>query len=115
MLTNKSLGEGSRKEKKVRMMASVFLMKHCLCVPLTVDYGPGEGYEDDQIAEAPFLWTGCPENCECPNPESIQGCVGWGPGQPDLVSGNSAHSMTFEIPSNPNYSMILWFYNSLIL
>ena len=55
MLTNKSLGEGSRKEKKVRMMASVFLMKHCLCVPLTVDYGPGEGYEDDQIAEAPFL------------------------------------------------------------
>ena len=28
-------------------------------------------------------------SCRCPIPGDIQSQVGWGPGQPDLVSGNS--------------------------
>jgi len=29
--------------------------------------------------------------CGCPIPEDVQGQVGWGLGQPDLMGGNPAH------------------------
>ena len=29
-------------------------------------------------------------SCECPIPGGIQGQVGWGPGQPELVGGSPA-------------------------
>jgi len=31
----------------------------------------------------------------CPIPGGIQDQVGWGPGQPDLLGGNTAHSREF--------------------
>ena len=51
-------------------------------------------------------------SCGCPIPGGIQGQVGWGFGQPDLLGGSPAHEggwnqMTFKDPSNPKYSMIL--------
>ena len=44
--------------------------------------------------------------------ESVQGQVGLGPGQPELVGGSPAHSrfwgsVGFEVPSNPNHSVVL--------
>jgi len=35
--------------------------------------------------------------CGCPISGGIQGQVGWDPGQPDLVSGNRAHSRGLEL------------------
>ena len=36
-------------------------------------------------------WHSCPERCGCPNPEGARCQVGWGPGQPQLLSGSTAH------------------------
>jgi len=40
-------------------------------------------------------WHSCPKSCGCPIPGGVQGQVGWGPGQSDLVLdlvvGNPAH------------------------
>jgi len=36
-------------------------------------------------------WHSCPEKLWCPIPGGAQGQVGWGPGQPELVSGSPAH------------------------
>lgn len=52
----------------------------------------------------------------CPIPASVQGQVGWSPGQPNLVVGSLTHGrgwilVTFKIHSNPTHSMTLWFYN----
>jgi len=51
-------------------------------------------------------------------PGDAQGQVGWVPGQPELVGGSPAHGrgwdgVDFEVPSNPNHSVILWFSESL--
>ena len=45
-------------------------------------------------------------------PGGAQGQVEWGPGQPELVGGSPAHGsgwgwVDFELPSNPNCSVIL--------
>ena len=45
-----------------------------------------------------ILYSGCGDtleqvaqrNCGCPIPGDIQGQIGWGPGQPELVCGNPA-------------------------
>jgi len=36
-------------------------------------------------------------SCGCPIPRGAQGQVRWGPGQPDLVAGNPAHSRGLEL------------------
>ena len=43
----------------------------------------------------------------------VQGQVGWGPGQPELLGGSPAHGagwdwVGFEVSSNPSHFMILW-------
>lgn len=54
--------------------------------------------------------------CEYPIPGNVQGQVGWGFEQLDLVRGICVHSkeswkqIIFKVTSNPNYSMILGFY-----
>jgi len=35
-------------------------------------------------------------SCGCPISGDIQGQVGWNPGQPDLVAGNTAHGREVE-------------------
>ena len=50
-----------------------------------------------------------------PIPGGIQGQVGWGPGQPELVGGSSAHGRELELddllsPFQPNL-----FFDSMIL
>ena len=45
----------------------------------------------------------------------IQGQVGWGPGQPELVGGSPTHGrgwhrVCFELPSNLSHAMTQWFY-----
>ena len=48
-------------------------------------------------------------------PGGVQGQVGWGPGQPDLVNGEVGgpawqgvwRFMILEVPSNPGHSVIL--------
>jgi len=37
------------------------------------------------------------ENCGCPIPGGVQGRVGWGPGQPDLMGSNCAHGSGLEM------------------
>ena len=37
-------------------------------------------------------WHSCPESCGCPISGGIQGQVGWGPGQPELLGGSPANS-----------------------
>jgi len=55
-------------------------------------------------------------SCGYPLPGSVQGQVGWGFEQPGLVEDVPAHGrggwnqMIFKVPSKPNHSMILWFY-----
>ena len=36
-------------------------------------------------------------SCGCPIPGGVQGQVGWGCGQPDLVSGSPAHGWELEL------------------
>ena len=44
----------------------------------------------------------------CPVPGGVEGHVGWGSGQPDLVPDLVQQDwMIFDLPSNPNHSMIL--------
>lgn len=45
--------------------------------------------------------TVCAERWWCTVPRSIPGQVGWGPWQPDLVAGNSAHSLKLDGPWGP--------------
>ena len=53
--------------------------------------------------------------CRCPVTGSVQGQVGWGPGQPGLVNGEVGgpawqggwRFMIPEVPSNPGRSVIL--------
>lgn len=47
-----------------------------------------------------------PKRCRYPIPGSVQGWIGWGFEQPDLVEGVPAH-VKFNAPSNTNHSMIL--------
>ena len=35
--------------------------------------------------------------CKCPIPDSIQGQIGWDPGQPDLVGSNPTHGGEVEL------------------
>ena len=56
----------------------------------------------------------------CPIPGNIQGQVGGGSEQPGLVEDVPAHCRgcwsrwPLKVPSNPNRSMILWVYDSLV-
>ena len=57
-------------------------------------------------------WHSCPESCGCPIPAGAQGQVGWGPGQPEPVSGNQPMAgvrnwLSFKVSSNLRHSMIL--------
>ena len=50
--------------------------------------------------------------CGCPIPVGVQGQVGWGPEQPDLVGGSLVHGkgwnqMIFKVPSDTSHDMIL--------
>lgn len=47
--------------------------------------------------------------------EGIQGQAGQGPEQRDLVEDVPAHRWPATVTSNLHYSMILWFYDSMIL
>ena len=42
-------------------------------------------------------WHCCPDCPGFPIPGSIQGWVGWGPGQPELLRGNPAHTTGLEL------------------
>ena len=42
-------------------------------------------------------WHCCPERCGCPIPGDIQGQVGWGLGQPELVGGSPDHGRQLEL------------------
>ena len=46
-----------------------------------------------------------------PIPGCAQGQIGWGPGQPDLMSGNTAHSKELELDDLQTQA-ILWLYDS---
>jgi len=70
-------------------------------------HGPGDKSEREVRR-----WYSCPEKLWCPIPACTQGQDGWGAGQSELVRGSPAHSrgwgwVGFEIPSNPNHSVIL--------
>ena len=59
---------------------------------------------------------GAQRSCGCPIPGGIQGQVGWGLGQPDLVDVNQPNAgvwnwMGLKVPFNLRHSMILWFYD----
>jgi len=41
--------------------------------------------------------TAAQRSCGCSIPGGVQGQVGWGPGQPELVGGNSSHSRGLEL------------------
>ena len=41
-------------------------------------------------------WHSCPESCGAPSLE-VQGQVGWGPGQPELVGDSPAHGRGLEL------------------
>ena len=59
-------------------------------------------------------WNGLPREV-VDVPGGVQGQVGWGPGQPDLVNGEVGgpawqgdwRFMILEVPSNPGHSVIL--------
>lgn len=57
---------------------------------------------------------GSPKKLWCPVPVGTQGQLGWGPVQAELLGGSPACSregwnwMIFQVPSNPNHSLILW-------
>jgi len=57
-----------------------------------------------------LAWT-AQRNCECAIPAGIQGQVGWGSGQPDVVGDNPTAGICkrvgFKVPSNTSHSMIL--------
>ena len=74
--------------------------------------GPGKGRSWSHWKTQRNSWRGG-EKLWCPIPGGAQGQVGWGPGQPELVGGSPAHGrgwgwVGFELPSNPNHSVILW-------
>ena len=50
-------------------------------------------YSEDGEAQA----QAAHRSCGCPIPGVAQVLVGWGPGQPDLVTGNPAHSKRLEL------------------
>ena len=55
---------------------------------------------------------GAQRSCGCPIPGGIQGQVGWGLGQPDLVDVNQPNAgvwnwMGLKVPFNLRHSMIL--------
>ena len=61
--------------------------------------------------------TGCPEKVLMLH---VQRQVGWGFGHPDQVGvvptrGRGWNCMVFKVPSYSSHSMILWFYDSLVL
>jgi len=63
--------------------------------------------------------TGFPEKLWCAIPGGAQSQVGWGPGQPELVVASLPTAwgwgwVGFEVPSNPNLSMIVNKSTSLI-
>ena len=59
--------------------------------------------------------TAAQRSCGCPIPGGVQGHVGWGPGQPELVGATSQPTaegwkwVSFKISSNSSHSAILWF------
>ena len=44
---------------------------------------------EEKTPGRPHTGTAAQRSSECPIPDDIQGQVGWGPGQPELVGGNS--------------------------
>ena len=72
--------------------------------------GGGKALRTPQNSEV--LAQAAHRSCGCPIPGDIQGQVGWGPGQPDLVVGNAVQGRGLEleilrVSSKPSHSMIL--------
>ena len=55
-------------------------------------------------------WHSCPESCGAPSLE-VQGQVGWGPGQPELVGDSPAawgwNCVGYKVPSSLGHSAVL--------
>jgi len=59
-------------------------------------------------------WHSCPEKLWVPHPWSVEGQIGWGPGQPELLGGSPAPGtgvgtrwVIFKFPFNSNHFVIL--------
>ena len=75
---------------------------------------PAESLLHHKMGRSPSIGQVAQRGDRCPIPGNIQSQVGQGSEQPDLVEDVPAHGRTrwsLKVPSNPNHSTSLWFYD----